>query len=33
MRFLNLLGKRFGQITIVEQLPDYYTSGGNKKHK
>lgn len=33
MRFLNLLGKKFGQITIVEQLPDHYTSGGNKKHK
>lgn len=31
-KFKNLLNQIFGQITIKEQLEDYYTSGGNKKH-
>ena len=31
-KFKNLLNQIFGQITIKEQLKDYYTSGGNKKH-
>jgi len=33
MRFKNLLGEKFGNVTIVEQLPDHYTSGGKKIHK
>ena len=33
MKFLDLTGKRFNHLTVNKQLPDYFTSGGNKVHK
>lgn len=33
MKFLDLTGKRFRHLTVNKQLPDYFTSGGNKVHK
>ena len=32
-KFIDLTGRKFGKLTVVKQLPDYYTSGGNKVHK
>ena len=32
MKFIDLINKNFGKLTVIEQLPDHYTTGGNKKH-
>ena len=31
-KFIDLTNKCFGKLTVIKQLPDYYTSSGNKKH-
>ena len=31
-KFIDLTNKRFEKLTVIKQLPDLYTSGGNKKH-
>ena len=33
MKFKDLTGIKFGKLTVIKQLSDYYTSGGNKKHR
>lgn len=33
MKFKDLTGKKFKQLTVIKQFPDHYTSGGNKVHK
>lgn len=32
-KFIDLTGRKFKQLTVIRQLPDHYTSGGNKVHK
>lgn len=32
MKFIDLTNKNFGKLTVIKQLPDHYTTGGNKKH-
>ena len=32
-KFKDLTDKKFKQLTVIKQLPDHYTSGGNKIHK
>lgn len=32
-RFIDLTKQKFGKLTVIKQLPDHYTSGGNKVHK
>lgn len=32
-KFIDLTGQKFGKLTVLKQLPNHYTSGGNKVHK
>lgn len=32
-KFINLTNEKFGKLTVIKQLPNHYTSGGNKVYK